>query len=209
MLYQPTFHLGENILACHLCDYRLSPPPKSCPKCHTESIKFKGAATEMVERALHAIFPEIRTLRLDADTTRHKGSHELLFKQFRAGKADVLIGTQMIAKGLHFPMVTLVGVLNADSSLQVPDFRASETVFQLLTQVAGRSGRAHSEERSSFKPTSPTIRSSRSPKNKITKRFTPKKSRRESSSTTPLLPAWLKLPSRARTLATPSRPLKP
>ncbi len=136
-----TFHLGENILACHLCDYRLSPPPKSCPKCHTESIKFKGAGTEMVERALHAIFPEIRTLRLDADTTRHKGSHELLFKQFRAGKADVLIGTQMIAKGLHFPMVTLVGVLNADSSLQVPDFRASETVFQLLTQVAGRSGR--------------------------------------------------------------------
>ncbi|MES2122287.1 MAG: primosomal protein N', partial [Chlamydiota bacterium] len=93
------------------------------------------------ERALHAIFPEVRTLRLDADTTRHKGSHELFFKQFRAGKADVLIGTQMIAKGLHFPSVTLVGVLNADSSLQIPDFRASETVFQLLTQVAGRAGR--------------------------------------------------------------------
>ncbi len=137
-----TFHLGENVLACHLCDYRLTPPPKYCPGCKAEgSLKFKGAGTEMVERALHALLPEVRTLRLDADTTRHKGSHEILFKSFRAGKADVLIGTQMIAKGLHFPQVTLVGVLNADGSLQSPDFRASETVFQLLTQVAGRSGR--------------------------------------------------------------------
>lgn len=137
-----TFHLGDNVLACHLCDYRLSPPPRECPSCKKEgTFKFKGAGTEMVERALHAVFPEVRTLRLDADTTRHKGSHELLFKQFRSGKADVLIGTQMIAKGLHFPQVTLVGVLNADGSLQIPDFRASETVFQLLTQVAGRSGR--------------------------------------------------------------------
>ena len=137
-----TFHLGDNVLACHLCDHRLTPPPKCCPSCKVEgSLKFKGAGTEMVERALHALLPEIRTLRLDADTTRHKGSHEILFKSFRAGKADVLIGTQMIAKGLHFPQVTLVGVLNADGSLQIPDFRASETVFQLLTQVAGRSGR--------------------------------------------------------------------
>ncbi len=137
-----TFHLGDNVLACHLCSYQLSPPPRECPQCKkTDTFKFKGAGTEMAERAIHAIFPEVRTLRLDADTTRHKGSHELLFKQFRAGKADVLIGTQMIAKGLHFPSVTLVGVLNADSSLQIPDFRASETVFQLLTQVAGRAGR--------------------------------------------------------------------
>lgn len=137
-----TYHLGDNVLACHLCDYRLSPPPKACPACHFEgTLKYKGAGTEMVERALHAILPDIRTLRLDADTTRHKGSHEVLFKSFRAGKADVLIGTQMIAKGLHFPQVTLVGVLNADGSLQIPDFRASETVFQLLTQVSGRSGR--------------------------------------------------------------------
>jgi primosomal protein N' (replication factor Y) len=137
-----TFHLGENVLACHLCDFRLSPPPRMCPSCKTEGdLKFKGAGTEMVERALHALLPNIRTLRLDADTTRHKGSHDVLFKQFRAGKADILIGTQMIAKGLHFPQVTLVGVLNADGSLQIPDFRASENVFQLLTQVAGRSGR--------------------------------------------------------------------
>lgn len=137
-----TFHLGDNVLACHLCDYRLSPLPRRCPHCQAEGdFKFKGAGTEMVERALHAIFPTVRTLRIDADTTRHKGSHELLFKQFKAGKADVLIGTQMIAKGLHFPSVTLVGVLNADSSLQIPDFRSSEMVFQLLTQVSGRSGR--------------------------------------------------------------------
>jgi primosomal protein N' (replication factor Y) len=139
-----TFHLGTNLLACHLCDYHLTPLPRHCPKCQAEGdFKFKGAGTEMVERALHAIFPTVRTLRIDADTTRHKGSHDLLFKQFKAGKADVLIGTQMIAKGLHFPCVTLVGVLNADSSLQIPDFRSSETVFQLLTQVAGRSGRGH------------------------------------------------------------------
>lgn len=136
-----TYHLGEKILACHLCDYRL-PPPLNCPKCNADGpLKYKGAGTEMVERALHAIFPEVRTLRLDADTTRHKGSHEKIFKEFRSGKADILIGTQMIAKGLHFPLVTLVGVIGLDGSLNIPDFRASETVFQLLTQVAGRSGR--------------------------------------------------------------------
>jgi primosomal protein N' (replication factor Y) (superfamily II helicase) len=137
-----THHLSEAVLSCHLCDYRLSPAPKSCPNCKSpDSLKYKGAGTEQVERALHAIFPQVRTLRLDADTTRHKGSHDRLFKQFRSGKADVLIGTQMVAKGLHFPMVTLVGVLNADISLSIPDFRASESVFQLITQVSGRSGR--------------------------------------------------------------------
>jgi primosomal protein N' (replication factor Y) len=104
-------------------------------------MKYKGIGTEQVERALHAIFDDIRTLRMDADTTRHKGAHERLLQQFRTGKADVLVGTQMIAKGLHFPQVTLVGVLNCDGSLNLPDFRASESVFQLITQVAGRAGR--------------------------------------------------------------------
>ena len=137
-----TFHLGEQRLACHLCNYQISPPPRKCPSCgHEGSLKNKGAGTEQVERALHAIFPDVRTLRLDADTTRHKGSHNLLFKQFRSGKADILIGTQMIAKGLHFPSVTLVGVLNADGSLNIPDFRAAENTFQLIVQVSGRSGR--------------------------------------------------------------------
>lgn len=136
-----TFYFKENQFRCHLCDFHLR-PPKSCPKCHTEGqLKFKGVGTELVERSLKALLPEARALRIDRDTTRHKGSHELLLKQFRTGKADVLIGTQMIAKGLHFPLVTLVGVLMADSNLQIPDFRSSETTFQLLTQVAGRSGR--------------------------------------------------------------------
>jgi len=137
-----TFHKKFNHLACHLCGFHLSPPPTACPYCKaTASLQFKGVGTEQVERTLHALFPEIRTMRMDADTTRHKGSHDLMFKAFRSGKADVLIGTQMIAKGLHFPAVTLVGVLHADSALQLPDFRSSEWVFQLLTQVSGRSGR--------------------------------------------------------------------
>lgn len=137
-----TFHKGQNILSCHLCNFELFPLPSKCFYCCSEtSFKFKGMGTEHVERSLHHLFPEIRTLRLDADTTRHKGSHELLFKKFRTGKADILIGTQMVAKGLHFPCVTLVGILNIDTMLYIPDFRSSEYAFQMITQVAGRSGR--------------------------------------------------------------------
>lgn len=140
-----TFHKGDNILACHLCNYTLSPPPARCPQCHDEApMRYRGMGTEHVENTLHAIFPQVRTLRMDADTTKHKGSHQRLLRDFGSGKADVLIGTQMIAKGLHFPMVTLVGILNCDGSLQIPDFRASENVFQLITQVAGRAGRGMS-----------------------------------------------------------------
>ncbi len=137
-----TFHKKTNHLACHLCSYVIAPPPTECPLCkEPATLHFKGVGTEQVERTLHTLFLDIRTLRMDADTTRHKGSHDLLFKQFRSGKADVLIGTQMIAKGLHFPAVTLVGVLNSDGALNLPDFRSGENVFQLLTQVSGRSGR--------------------------------------------------------------------
>ena len=137
-----TFHLGDNTLACHLCGYTISPPPKECPQCaHANPLKFRGVGTELIEKSLHALLPGIRTIRMDADTTRHKGSHQKLLKAFSSGKADVLIGTQMIAKGLHFPSVTLVGVLNCDASLNIPDFRASEVVFQLITQVSGRAGR--------------------------------------------------------------------
>lgn len=137
-----TFHLGDNALSCHLCGYALKPPPKTCSKCGSEdTMKFRGVGTELIEKSLHAVLPDIRTIRIDADTTKHKGSHQKLFRAFGTGKGDVLIGTQMIAKGLHFPSVTLVGVLNSDSGLNLPDFRASETVFQLITQVAGRSGR--------------------------------------------------------------------
>lgn len=136
-----TYHLGDDILACHLCDFRQK-APRECPECHAEGpLKFCGVGTELLQRSLHALFPEIHSLRLDADTTRHAGSHEKIFREFRSGKADVLIGTQMIAKGLHLPAVTLVGIIGTDASLNIPDFRSSERVFQLLTQVAGRSGR--------------------------------------------------------------------
>lgn len=138
-----TFHKNEEKVTCHLCGYE-TPPPKNCLNCgNGHPLKFRGAGTEQIEKALHAIFPSIKTLRIDADTTKHKGSHEKLLREFGSGKADVLIGTQMIAKGLHFPEVTLVGILNSDIGLNTPDFRASETVFQLITQVAGRAGRGH------------------------------------------------------------------
>ena len=104
-------------------------------------LKFRGAGTEQIERAFMLFFLISAHCAVDADTTRHKGSHQKLLREFGTGKADVLIGTQMIAKGLHFPEVTLVGVLNSDAGLNIPDFRASENVFQLVTQVAGRSGR--------------------------------------------------------------------
>lgn len=140
-----TFHKKENLLLCHLCGYQIAPPPTNCPTCKKPTIKYKGVGTQLVEKSLLAIFPEIRTLRMDADTTRHKGSHQKLLRAFGTGKADVMIGTQMIAKGLHFPQVTLVGVLNCDSSLNFPDYRSQEKTFQLITQVAGRSGRGIAE----------------------------------------------------------------
>ncbi len=136
-----TFHFNEKTLSCHLCGYTKLPPVQ-CPSCKSDdTLKYRGMGTEQVERQIKNVFPALKTLRIDADTTRHKGSHEKLIREFRTGKADLLIGTQMVSKGLHFPAVTLVGVLNADSSLNIPDFRASENVFQLLTQVSGRSGR--------------------------------------------------------------------
>jgi primosomal protein N' (replication factor Y) len=138
-----TFHKSSHLLSCHLCGIDII-PPSTCPHCHGESmLKYRGVGTEKVEAMLRGIFPGIRVLRTDADTTRHKGSLEQLLHEFRTGKADVMIGTQMIAKGLHFPEVTLVGILNCDASLNIPDFRAQESVFQLITQVAGRAGRGH------------------------------------------------------------------
>jgi primosomal protein N' (replication factor Y) (superfamily II helicase) len=135
------YHKEENLLRCHLCD-ATERPQNSCPSCGKSTVQYKGFGTEHVEKSLHAVLPSLRTLRMDRDTTKKKHSHEELISQFRTGKADVLIGTQMIAKGLHFPAVTFVGILNVDGALSIPDFRASETVFQLITQVAGRAGRA-------------------------------------------------------------------
>jgi len=137
-----TYHKKENILFCHLCGLKI-PVLRNCPNCKSnEYIKYKGFGTEHIQNSLNLIFPNIRTIRIDRDTTTTKDSHETLFKQFRAGKADVLIGTQMIVKGVHYPLVTLVGILNADVALNIPDFRSSERVFQLITQACGRSGRA-------------------------------------------------------------------
>lgn len=137
-----TYHKSSHRLTCHLCDF-VAPLSKNCPKCNLPMLKYKGFGTEHVEKSLQALFPHIRTLRMDKDTTQKKHDHETYLKRFRSGKADVLIGTQMIAKGFHFPSVTLVGILQADSALYIPDFRASETTFQLLMQVSGRAGRSN------------------------------------------------------------------
>jgi primosomal protein N' (replication factor Y) len=135
-----TYHRGSHNLRCHYCGYS-EPEPKTCPSCHSPHIRFFGTGTQKVEEALAETFPGIRVIRMDVDTTSEKGSHEKWLTMFRNQEADVLLGTQMVAKGLDFPRVTLVGVLAADAALRLPDFRAAERTFQLLTQVAGRAGR--------------------------------------------------------------------
>lgn len=136
-----TMHKDTHTLNCHLCGHK-EPIPTVCPKCHSKRIRHYGIGSQQLEEQVKDLFPTARVLRMDVDTTRKKGSHEAIINKFGAHKADILLGTQMIAKGLDFPEVTLVGVLNADSALQFPDFRSSERTFQLLTQVSGRSGRA-------------------------------------------------------------------
>lgn len=137
-----TYHKKENNLSCHLCGNKVN-IINNCPSCQSSDyIKYQGFGSEHIQNALKAIFPNIRSLRIDRDTTTTKDSLEAFLKQFRAGKADVLIGTQMIVKGLHYPSVTLVGILNSDAALNIPDFRASQRVFELITQACGRAGRA-------------------------------------------------------------------
>ena len=136
-----TVHMHRRVLCCHYCGYQI-PLPQFCPQCHERHLRFYGTGTEKAEQELQRLLPQARILRMDVDTTKHKGDHERLLAAFGAHQADVLLGTQMIAKGLDFPNVTLVGVLNADTSLNLPDFRASERTFDLLTQVSGRAGRA-------------------------------------------------------------------
>lgn len=136
-----TLHMDTKTMNCHYCGFTKA-IPRTCPNCHSPSIRYYGTGTQKAYSELVELFPEAKVLRMDVDTTRKKGSHEALLEQFGQGKADILLGTQMIAKGLDFPNVTLVGVLNADTALNLPDFRSSERTFQLLTQVAGRAGRA-------------------------------------------------------------------
>ncbi|GGA84179.1 primosomal protein N' [Ornithinibacillus halotolerans] len=135
-----TYHKRNNQLKCHYCSYE-EPMPNVCPECSSDSIRYFGTGTQRVEESLSQLMPHVRVIRMDVDTTRKKGAHEKLLKQFANKEADILLGTQMIAKGLDFGNVTLVGVLTADSMLHLPDFRSSEKTFQLLTQVSGRAGR--------------------------------------------------------------------
>ena len=139
-----TLHMDTKSMNCHYCGFSKG-IPHSCPNCSSRSIRYYGTGTQKAYDELAEAFPQARILRMDVDTTRKKGSHEQILKEFGEGRADILLGTQMIAKGLDFPNVTLVGVLNADTALNLPDFRSSEHTFQLLTQVAGRAGRAEKE----------------------------------------------------------------
>ncbi|MEK0450608.1 MAG: primosomal protein [Verrucomicrobiota bacterium] len=135
-----TFHRAANRIVCHMCGH-LAIAPTQCPDCKDPGIKYSGTGTEKVEDTVQKFFPDAVVKRMDADMMQKKESYRETLNAFRAGKIDILVGTQMIAKGLHFPNVTLVGIVNADMGLHLPDFRASERTFQLLTQVAGRAGR--------------------------------------------------------------------
>jgi primosomal protein N' (replication factor Y) len=154
-----TYHADQNDLVCHHCNRRYQ-MPKQCPHCLSARIKQFGAGTQKVEEVVMQLFPTARVVRWDRDTTGARGAHDKILKQFAAHKADVLVGTQMIAKGLDVPLVTLVGVISADTALNLPDFRASERTFQLLMQVGGRAGRAHLPSQvilQTYAPTHPAI----------------------------------------------------
>ncbi|MBL1228370.1 primosomal protein N' [Enterococcus sp. BWB1-3] len=136
-----TLHMDTKTMKCHYCGHEEG-IPHQCPNCSSDKIRYYGTGTQKVEEELQQLLPGARILRMDVDTTRRKGAHERILSAFENQEADILLGTQMIAKGLDFPNVTLVGVLNADTALNLPDFRSSERTFQLLTQVSGRAGRA-------------------------------------------------------------------
>ncbi len=135
-----TYHAATSQVKCHYCNYT-KPVPKKCPHCGGFHLSYRGSGTQRIEDEVQRLFPKARVLRLDVDTTTSRGSHRKILGQFQHGLADILLGTQMVAKGLDFPHVTLVGVISADLSLNIADFRAAERTFQLLTQVAGRAGR--------------------------------------------------------------------
>ena len=136
-----TWHRDRRAVVCHLCDFQAE-PPSECPGCGKRGLKLLGVGTQKLEEEVRARFPEAKVLRMDSDSMRKAGSHDRALEQFRSGEAQILLGTQMIAKGLDFPNVTLVGVVDADTMLHQPDIRASERTFQLIAQVAGRTGRS-------------------------------------------------------------------
>ena len=158
-----TFHRAQNRIICHICGHTAI-APKNCPKCRDPSIRYSGTGTEKVEDAVLKLFPKAVVKRMDADAMTRRDAYRETLGAFRTGKIDILVGTQMIAKGLHFPNVTLVGIVNADLALHLPDFRAGERTFQLLTQVAGRAGRGDVEGEvfvQSFTPFHPAIQFAR------------------------------------------------
>ncbi len=158
-----TYHRAAERLVCHICGQNRR-APKVCPKCADPKIRHSGTGTQKVEEALNRIFPKARIARMDADSMTRKEAYRETLGAFKEGRLDILVGTQMIAKGLHFPNVTLVGIVNADLGLHVPDFRAGERVFQLLTQVAGRAGRGEMEGEvivQTYTPFSPSIQFAR------------------------------------------------
>ena len=135
-----TYHSEKQFMVCHYCSH-ISPVPETCPECRGTSIRYFGAGTQRIAEELNNLFPGYTVLRMDRDSTSRKGSHRKLWDDFRNGRAQVMVGTQMVAKGLDFPGVTLVGVVAADTAIHLPDFRAAERTFQLVTQVSGRAGR--------------------------------------------------------------------
>jgi primosomal protein N' (replication factor Y) len=158
-----TYHRAAERIVCHICGHAAR-APKVCPKCGDPGIRHAGVGTQKIEEAVRRIFPKARIARMDADSMARKDAYRETLGAFKEGKIDILVGTQMIAKGLHFPNVTLVGIVNADLGLHVPDFRAGERTFQLLTQVAGRAGRGETEGEvlvQTFTPFSPSIQFAR------------------------------------------------
>jgi primosomal protein N' (replication factor Y) len=154
-----THHRDGGKAVCHYCDYTIATPPW-CPACRFDGIRYGGLGTQKLEVEVKARFPDAKVARMDSDTMRRPGSHQKVLSAFRAGEVDLLLGTQMIAKGLDFPNVLLVGVVNADAALHFPDFRAAERTFQLVTQVAGRTGRGDRGGRvivQTFSPEHPAI----------------------------------------------------
>ena len=141
-----TYHKGLNLLTCHYCGYTM-PVPLRCPACDGVDLRARGFGTEKVEDELHALLPEARMARMDLDTTRSRSAYERIIDDFQQGRTDILVGTQMVSKGLDFDRVSVVGILNADTLLNYPDFRAYERAFQLMAQVAGRAGRRGSRGR--------------------------------------------------------------
>jgi primosomal protein N' (replication factor Y) len=155
-----TFHRADTSAMCHYCDFH-APAPTACPECKFAGIRFSGLGTQKLEAEVKARFPNYPCLRMDTDSMRSRGSHEKALTAFRDGRVRILLGTQMIAKGLDFPNVTLVGVVNADTALHLPDFRAAERTFQLVTQVAGRTGRGPKGGQvlvQTFSPDAPAIK---------------------------------------------------